>query len=647
MKKNSYDNISTFVEAGESAAAKSETTGKLVSAAYSEGMKLLTGDGMTTSCDTEVIIDPHVQEACVIIYRITKDEIHLKMMRNLQIVLVPEIRNVISSLPYDDDEALERFVKEAVERRSKLQDEKFRVHKLLVNKYSDYYNYLYIIFKSVFMKAAEKSFRYNCNEAAKETKKEVTRLIEQLISNMLDDDDDDDDCKKAVTNLIELIESEIAEVLKESVFVPEENELMCYTGNNLNPEQFINTIKIISNSQRKELAKTPSIACALKSVQLIMPGCGINTGSGELSAYRLIDIVGFTNDGLSNVEELVNKAMLSQYNYDGIIYFASKRTINKTHESFLREILMSMRPAKLILISTFMDTDDIFDEEEVPTSDMINELNSNRAQELLDIVKKVATDDLHIVLPSKEDVICISNKVNRKRHGESACMLYGPEQYNLIRHALERAVNVIRRKIYSGVNKTSQYLIPVIQVSEIIGQLVNQLGSSIDREYSILRDFSAQIHHWTLDAILWNMLNGRQHISDAKVWRNVQISTFTNMQQICLDNLSDFKFSPDVKIGRQEDSNRVKSEFIANLNTELYWVVRDIILKDPTDTNKPSICRDTICKLAVKSKYNKWRIVEDLRLCLLKAVAQPDYLEEMLNKSIKKALLATYEKLLY
>lgn len=644
MRTNLYDNIPTFVETGESAAAKSATTGKLVSVAYSEGMKLLTGDGMTTSCETEVIIDPYVQEACVIIDRITKDEILLKMLRNLQIVLVPEIRNVVASLPYDDDEALERFVKEAVERRSKLQDEKFRVHRLLVNKYSDYCNYLYIIFKSVFTKAAEKTFRYNCNEAAKETKKEVTRLIEQLISNMLDSDND---CKNAVADLIELIESEIAEVLAESVFKQEESELMCFTGNNLNPEQFINTIKIISNSQRKELAETPSIACALKSVHLIMPGCGINTGSGKPSAYRLIDIVGFTNDGLGSVDELVNKAMLSQYNYDGIIYFASKRTINKTHESFLKEILMSMRPAKLILISTFMDTDAIFDEEEVPTLDMINELNRNRAQELLDLVKKVATDDLHIVLPSKEDIICISNKLSKRTHGESACMVYGSEQYDLIRRALERAVNIIRKKIYSGVNRTSQYLIPAIQVSEITGQLVNQLGSSIDSEYSVLRDYSGQIHHWTLDAILWNMLNGREHVSDAKVWRNVQISTFTNMQQICLDNLSDFKFSPDVKIGRQEDSNRVKIEFMANLYTELYRVVRDIILKDPTDANKPSICREAIRSLALQSKYNKWRILEDLRLCLLKAVAQPDYLEEKLNISINNALLATYDKLLY
>lgn len=643
MRKTLYNNIPTFVETGESAAAKSATTGKMVSASYSEGMELLTGDGMTTSCETEVIIDPNVPAACVMIELITSEEIRLKMLKNIQSVLVPEVRNVIASLPYDDNEALERFVKEAVEKRSKLQDEKFRVHKLLVNKYSDYCNYLNVIFKTVFEKAAEKTFRNNCYEAGKETKKEVTRLIEQLISNMLDCDD----CKNAIADLIKLIESEITEVLSESIFEQEESDVMSFVGNHLDSEQFTNTIKIISNSLRKELEGIPSIACALKSVHLIMPGCGIQIGSDKPSAYRLIDIVGFTNDGLNHVDELVNKAMLSQYNYDGIIYFASTKTINKTHESFLKEIFKSMRPAKLIIVSTFMDKDDIFDEDEVPTLDMINDLNKNRIQQLLEIVKKLATDDLHIILPSKEDIICVSNKVNERKHGESACIVYGPEQYVRIRQALERAASIIRKKIYSGVSKTSQYLIPTIQIDEITGQLVNQLGTSIDTEYSILRDFSAQIHHWTLDAILWNMYEGREHISNAKVWRNVRISTFTNMQQICLENLGDFKFSPDVKIGRQEDSNRIKSEFIANLCTELYWGVRDIILTDSSATNTPSPCKNTIRELALKSKYNKWRILEDLRLSLMKAVTQTDYLEEMLSKSIHKALLATYEKLLY
>lgn len=643
MFENLYVNIPTYLEAGVSAAAKTATTGKMVSDPFSGGMKLLTGDGMTTSCETEVIIDPNLHEAHVKIERIANDEMLAKVLRNLQLVLIPEVRNVIASLPYDDDEALQRLVKEAVERRSKLPDEKFRLHKLLVNKYSDYCKLLSIIFETVLTKAAEKTFRANCNEAGKESKNEVTQLIKHLITNMLDGEV----CKDAVQDLINLIESEFTEVLKYSIFEQDERDPMCFWGKNLSPEQFIDTLKIVSNSQRKELEGIPSVACLLNSVGLIVPGCGIRIGSEQPSPYRLIDIVGFTNDGLDNINELVNRAMLSKYNYDGIIYFASKTTINKTHEGFLKDICASMRPAKLIIVSTFMDKDDIFDEDEIPTIDMISDMNRHRVQELLDMVRKVATDDLHIVLPSHEDVICISNKISERRHGEAACTVYGPEQYVRIRQAIERATNIIRKKIYSGVNRSSQYLVSAKQVNVITGQIINQLGTSIDTEYSALRDFSSQIHHWTLDAILWHLLEGREHISDAKVWRNVHISTFANMQQICLDNLGDFKFSKDVQIGRKEDSNRVKSEFMANLCTELYYVVRDIILKDPDDNNLPSSCKKTIRKLALTSKYNKWKIIEDLRLCLMKAVAQDSYLEEMLNQSISNALLTTYDKLLY
>lgn len=643
MCANSYNNIPTYIEAGESSAAKSATTGKMVSDSFAKGMELLTGDGMTTSCETEVIIDPNLQEAYVKFCRISKEEIRTIMLRNLQAVLIPEVRNVITSLPYDDVEAFKRLVEKAVETRSKLPDEKFRVHRLLINQYNDYCRYLRVIFEKVLAKAAEKTFRTNCNEAGKDSKKEVTRLIEQLVANMMDDED----CKKAVDRLIGLIESACTDVLKQSFFEQDEHDPMCFLAKNLSPEQFTNTIKNVSNSQRKELEGIPSVACILKSIQLIVPGCGIQIGSGLPSPYRLIDIVGFTNDGLGNVNELVNRAMLSKHNYDGIIYFASIKTINKIHESFLKEICTSMRPAKLIIISTFMDKDDIFDEDEVPTMEMIHDLNRNRIQELLDMVKKIATDDLHIILPAQDDVICISNKVSERKHGEAACTAYGPDQYVLIRQALERAANIIRKKIKSGVSRNSQYLVPTKQVNVITGQIINKLGTSIDEEYTELRGFSEQIHHWTLDAILWHLFDGREHVSNAKVWRNVNISTFANMQQICLDNLGDFKFSQDVKIGRNEDSIRVRNEFMANLCTELYYVVRDIILKDPDATDKPSLCKETIRNLALQSKYNKWKIIDDLRLCMMKAVANDNYLEKMLNQSINNALLATYDKLLY
>ena len=643
MGKKSYDNIPTFVETGESAAAKTATTAKMVKDSYSEGMEFLTGPGMTTSCETEIIIDPHENLGSITIKLISKDEIEAKVMRDLQTALVPEVKNVVASLPANNDEALKQFVQNAVETRSILQDEKFRIHRLLINKYDEYYTYLSQIFEPVFKKASELTFRNNCNEAAKKSKSEATSLIDQLVLSVLADND----CQRAISDLINLIESEIEEILSNSELRKKEGQPEYFYCENLEPEQFTNTVKIISNSTKKELEGIPSIACAIQSVQFVVPGTGIQVGTTTPSAYRLIDIVGFTNDGLSNVNELISHAVLSQYNYDGIIYFASNRAINKTHESFLSEICKSMRPAKLMIVSTFMDKDAIFDEDEFPTFEMIQDLNQKRTNELLDIAKKVATDDLHIILPAREDIICISNKVNERKHGSAACSIYNSAQYVHIRNAIERATNIIRKKISIGVPRTAQYMTPSMPVGEITGQLVNQLGTAIDNEYSKLRDSSNQIHHWTLDAVLWNLLAGYQHISDAKVYKNVHITTFSDMQQICLDNLAPFKFSPDVKIGKSEDSNRIKAEFTANLQTELYWLVRHIILKESTNANEDSSCKKTMRKLALTSKYNKWKIIDDLRLCLMKAVAQSDYLESKLNEAINQALLKTYDKLLY
>lgn len=647
MSKNEfyekYRKSPTYVTAGESASAKSQTTAKLADAAFYEGMNYLSGDGMTTSCETEVVIDPHLTAAKIILERTSDDEIRANLLKNLQSALVSECRNVVASLPANNSDALVSFVAAAAEKRAKFQDEKFRVHKLLLNKKMDYHDLLTDIFTLVLKRASEPSFRSNCKEAGKESKSEITIVIEGLVSSMLDTEE----CKELLTKLLDLIHNEIDIILEGETFSKSEGETEWYELEELDPDRFAHAVKAISNSEKKELEGIASIACAVKSMKIAVPGKGLNLSTENGVAYRLIDIVGFTNDGFGRVNELVRNAVLTQYNYDGIIYFASKRSINKTHESLLTDILKTMRPAKLILISTFMDKDSIFDEDEEPTLSMIQELNRERSAELLTIVKKAATDDLHIILPGMEDIICISNKVNKRKHGEAALTVYGDSQYDQIRHALERAANVIRKKISVGVSPTAQYLVPENEIKVFAGQIVLQLGTAVDDEYSAIRDFSEKIHHWTLDAVLWHLVDGREHISDAKVWKNVRITTFSEMQKICRTNLGKFKFSPEVKVGRQEDSIRIKKEFMANLDTELFWLVRRLILNDAEDTKQNSVYKEKIRQLAFMSKYNKWMIVDELRLTLLKAVAQTDYLESMLEEAIQKALLITYEKILY
>lgn len=642
MFQKVYDNIPTFVEAGESAAAKTATAARMVRKDFVEGMEVLTGDGMTTSCETEVIIDPEEECASIMLELSSSDEIREKVIKNIQTALLTECKNVVSSLPENNEDAFKQFVENAVENRARFQDEKFRVHRLLVNRKEEYHKYLEQIFDVVLAKAAEPVFRRNCRDAAKEAKIEASRLIEQLICNMLDTDA----CKKAIEELIGLIQSEVQSICEREMTCPSgaDRESLAFTE--LDSERFKNVVKVISNSTKKELEKTASIACVIKSMSLVVPGLGIITEQGY-TAYRMIDIVGFTNDGLREVNSLVSKAVLPRYNYDGIIYFASMKAINKLHESFLADICESMRPAKLILISTFMDKDAVFDEDEEPTVEMLQQLNQERIAELLDVVNRVAGDDLHIVLPTEEDVICISNKVSLKKHGEAALEIYSDKQYELIRQALSRAVNTVRRKICVGVDRTAHYLVPANKIEQITGQIINQLGRTIDAEYGKLRDCSGQIHHWTLDAVLWNLLSGKEHVSNAYVWKNVHITTFSDMQRICLENLGEFKFSAEVKVGRQEDSIRIKKEFMANLSMRIYLVVRRLILTEPGDGREDSMYRKQLRSLAWESKYNKWKIIDDLRLCLMNAVTQPEYLKQMLQEAMDAALLTTYDKILY
>jgi hypothetical protein len=306
-----------------------------------------------------------------------------------------------------------------------------------------------------------------------------------------------------------------------------------------------------------------------------------------------------------------------------------------------------MRPAKLIVLSTFMDQDAIFDEDEYPSEEQIKQANGIRRNELLGIVRNVAVNDMHIILPEKEDIICISNKITSKKNGEAALVVYNQNQYEEIRRSLGRAVSVIRKRISIGVNRTDKYLVPSNAVNQYIGQIVNQLGTTIDNEYSKMRDSSEQIHHWTLDAVLWNMLSAYQHISDAKVWKNVHITTFSDMENICLSNMGVFKFSSDTKVGKHEDILRIKKEFEANLSTELYYVVRRLVLTDSDSDEKESKFKEKIRCLARQSKYNKWKIIDELRLCLMEAVTQKEYLQKMLDKAIEEALITTYDKILY
>jgi hypothetical protein len=636
MRRQDYQNIPTFVEAGESSAAKTHTVAKMVSSEYVAGMESLTGKGMTTPWQTETIIDPDLKAAILEIERSSNDEIRAKLTKNIRAALEAECKNIIASLPENNEAAKEKFLEAAVEKRSKLSDETFRIHRLLINKTEEYFALLSSIFKLMIDGASEYSFRKNYREMVSESKSDAGNMVEMFVNNVMEEVA----CKESIDNLVALICGEITCIISETGF--QDGVL-----DNLTPEQFGNALRIITNSDREEFAEIPSVACGINFVSIFVPGKGIKTDKNEISAYRIIDVVGFNNDGLGHIDERLRQAMLTKYNYDGIIYFASRRAVNKMHESYLESIFKTMRPAKLIIISTFMDTDQIFEGDEYPDENAIRMVNEHRTTELLKLIRSLATDDIHVILPKKEDILCISNKVNSKRNGEAACNVYNESQYDDLRDALGRCIQIVRRKISIGVTSTAIYLLPEYPVEKYVGQSVNLLGSTVDSEYSRMRDFSHKIHHWTLDAILWNFLYGYQHSSNAKVWENVTVTTFSDMEAICRESLGKFKFAPEAKVAIKEDADRIKNEFEANLRTQLYHVVRNLVLKDGEDSSKESEYKVEIRNLALKSKYNKWKIIDDLRLSLMKAVAQKDYLCRMLEDAINTALLETYQKLLY
>jgi len=76
-------------------------------------------------------------------------------------------------------------------------------------------------------------------------------------------------------------------------------------------------------------------------------------------------------------------------------------------------------------------------------------------------------------------------------------------------------------------------------------------------------------------------------------------------------------------------------------------VARKLVLVDSEDGTKESEYKKEIRRLARESKYNKWKIVDDFRLCMMNAVVQRDYIFRMIQDAVNVALVQTYQKMLY
>ncbi len=629
--------LPTFIAAGESGSAKSSTLSKLPSIPFQKGMGTLAGPGMTTPCPSITIFTPYEEFAQIELLVKTYDEIVTDLIRNLRPLLTKECKNALASLPTDNPQAKQLFIQKAVETRYKLDDETFKIHKLfnsqqLSSEYSDFLNNLINCLLNTITEAS----RANYSETAKESKQDAFYIVDMLVSQTLET------CAELVNELAKSIQCQIDTCLNNVGF----NN---YKANNLSAQDFDTCCRAITNSSSKEFDTIQSAACGLKQMTITVPGKGLPLKNTPNSPYCIIDVVGFNNDGLSNINKRIKQVTLTPYSYDGIIYFASTRAVNKTHESYINSILNTIRPAKLIIASTFMDLDDIFQsDDDYPTEADILAAHVRRKKDLLNMVQSIITNDIHVLPPTLDDIICISNKTSKKKHGLDACAIYNDSQYDTLRMALAHAFDTIRSKIHiNGVTNTTPCLATATPIALLVGQIINQLGTAIDTEYTVLRNSSSRIHHWTLDAILWNLLYGYQHHSNALVWENVQICTFTNMTQICLDNLSNLRFTPNLKLTSQKDFDMIKKEFISNLESELYYAVRNFVLQDANNPTIDSRCKMSIASLSKQPKYNKWKIVDDLRLNLMNAVTQSSYLESLLNNAFINAWHRTYNRIFF
>lgn len=622
---------------------------------FQGGMYLFVGNGNTTACMSKTFINPKLYTADVLVEGIKdKEEIQVEVGRHMKASLVPELKNCISSRPKRESEH-DSFYAASISKRLSPVDATFRIEKLLRGYESSWARYQEImtsILKFVDQQADD-SFRNNYFDRLKSDKTEANRMIDTLVDQKLfpevGDDNNVEDAKKSkfaddlMAELSNLIYDKAIDCLQRAGFEVDGGAQTAYACGK-NAEEFKTCVQAVTNSLKEQ---APSAACVIKEMKLRVPGPGLRMDgySGE-TAYCVYDVVGFDNDGIGRIPERVREALLTPVLYDAIIYVRSAVSADSKNRDYLTAIQQSVRPSKLIVAVTNLDHANTFEQEEEPTGQDVQNQISELKTSTLSLIESVIDKDCRVKLPEKPDIICFANTLRKNRLGEEAtAFLEANDPYRLLRASIAKAYVQVRRKIKShniASNQTDKFLEPKEPVCEIIGQIIDNLTTSVNAEYSELRDRSSKLHHWTVDAVLWNLYNGRAHVSYAQVWENVIIHTFSDFLDICMKNLTPSKLATGVEI--REDLDRVKREFESNLRMELDRVARKIILETQNGT-QPSDCKQMILKLARTPKYNKWKIFDDLRKYLLNAVSQQDYLELLLDTAVINANKTTYTRL--
>ncbi|KHL95892.1 hypothetical protein QW71_09800 [Paenibacillus sp. IHB B 3415] len=637
---------------GGSGEGKSTAIAGLCNPDFQGSMLLFAGEGNTTSCLSRIVINPVLNKADIVVKKFkNRDEIRVELERHFKTSLVSELKNCLSSRPKKESEH-GRFYADAVEKKLSPIDATFRIDKLLQGFEDAWVRYKDIMVSSIEFidKQADSSFRSNYFDCLKEEKNEANRMIDTLVDQKMFPHEESVDnvvanntISQMLNELCDLVYDKALDCLRNAGFHVDESSLAACAINKTS-EGFKLGAQAVTNSKR---VIAPSAACIIKEMVLRVPGPGLllNNGLNE-TAYCVYDVVGFDNDGIDKIPERVKEALLTPVLYDAILFVRSTASPAARNRDYLTAIKQSVRPSKLLVAVTHFDRTSIFEQDEDPTPEKIQKQISQIKNDTIDLIESVIDLECPVKLPDKPDIICFANTARKNRLGEDAVAFFREnDPYQILRISISKAFVQVRPKIKDHNIHQSQkgeFLLTKEPLNEIIGQIINGLTSSINEEYSVLRDRSNKLHHWTVDAVLWNLYQGRPHVSYAQIWENVSIQTFSNFIRICMENLTPSKIEIGVQVGKYSD--RVKLEFESNLKLELNHVARKIFL-ETGDYSQTVSCKETILQLARTSKYNKWKIFDDLRKCLLTAVSQQNYLKDLLDSAVENANVSTYSRL--
>ncbi|MCL2198010.1 MAG: hypothetical protein FWB80_03710 [Defluviitaleaceae bacterium] len=672
------ERLPSVVLAGPSGEGKSTGVVGFAHPDYQPGMKPLIGDSnaSTTSFLHKIRISPDRKTGKVIVRGVkSAADIAENVRHHIKSFGVPQLRNCISSRS-TKKEKWEDFYKSCTENCMEETSATFRFGQLLRGFPDDESRFRKIMLVLIrrFDQKATPSFRdrYNSVMKEKEGKSKASTMLEVLIDQIInhygDGDGDTPSSAKLVKEICDIISNCAEKCLNAAGFgdiTPRKSRI----AGNLNGEEFERSILAITNAKK---SKATSAACAISEVLIAVPGKGLPIGDTQ-QPFILYDVVGFDNDGIGRIPERVQEALHAPKYYDAIIYVKSATSPIAKHRDYLEAVSASIRPCKLIVSVTKFDKHEFFDQDEDPTLEEIQKEVTTQKNTTLDIVKSKMDTSSRVIMPDFRDVIFFANNAKFMRNNETAAEFFDKnDPYDLLRTAIANAHTYVRNRItlLSDPDEIKDRIVTLTPFDRNRTDLPHALSRVIYDEFSKIRDRAANIHHWTMDGILWNLLHGWEHQSYALVWENVAIRVYTNIAKYCADYLlKEIQLADGVKAS-EKDTLRIFDEFKANLHSELRIFARQLILAAPgtvreesdddsVDYNyEDSDCKNEILNLWKTPKYNKYKIADDLILALQAAVLDKTdekgkqsevnlrHMQDLLNAAIARANKTTLARIL-